>query len=96
MCVCHGLIVYFCFQHFENLVAGHFRVHGRDILAACKAYMEGAPVGSVTKGQAPDIKAVEKSRSREFKEAVARMMNGLVTNFTKYGAQDYEQFRLPR
>ena len=34
-------------QHFANLVAGHFRVHGHTILAACKYYMEGNDVGSV-------------------------------------------------
>lgn len=34
-------------QHFADLVAGHFRVHGHTILAACKHYMEGNDVGSV-------------------------------------------------
>ena len=34
------------FQHFEDLVAGHFRECGRAILAACKYYMEGHEVGS--------------------------------------------------
>jgi ubiquitin-conjugating enzyme E2 O len=34
-------------QHFADLVAGHFRVHGHIILAACKHYMEGHDVGSV-------------------------------------------------
>lgn len=33
-------------QHFEDLVAGHFRERGRAILAACKYYMEGYEVGS--------------------------------------------------
>ncbi|CAO2199720.1 unnamed protein product [Urochloa humidicola] len=33
--------------HFADLVAGHFRVHGHTILAACKHYMEGNDVGSV-------------------------------------------------
>lgn len=33
-------------QHFEDLVAGHFRERGRAILAACKYYMEGHEVGS--------------------------------------------------
>nr|CAB3471623.1 unnamed protein product [Digitaria exilis] len=35
------------YQHFADLVAGHFRVHGHTILAACKHYMEGNDVGSV-------------------------------------------------
>nr|CAB3475639.1 unnamed protein product [Digitaria exilis] len=34
-------------EHFADLVAGHFRVHGHTILAACKHYMEGNDVGSV-------------------------------------------------
>lgn len=34
------------FQHFEDLVAGHFRERGHAILAACKYYMEGHEVGS--------------------------------------------------
>ncbi|OEL13963.1 putative ubiquitin-conjugating enzyme E2 26 [Dichanthelium oligosanthes] len=34
-------------QHFADLVAGHFRVHGHTILAACKHYMEGNDIGSV-------------------------------------------------
>jgi ubiquitin-conjugating enzyme E2 O len=34
-------------QHFADLVAGHFRVHGHTILAACKYYLEGNAIGSV-------------------------------------------------
>ncbi|EEE62903.1 hypothetical protein OsJ_17708 [Oryza sativa Japonica Group] len=34
-------------QHFDALVAGHFRHRGHAILAACKYYMEGHKVGSV-------------------------------------------------
>lgn len=34
------------FQHFEDLVAGHFRERGRPILAALKYYMEGYKIGS--------------------------------------------------
>ncbi|GJN06549.1 hypothetical protein PR202_ga24287 [Eleusine coracana subsp. coracana] len=34
-------------EHFADLVAGHFRVHGHTILAACKYYMEGNAVGSL-------------------------------------------------
>ncbi|KAH7842352.1 hypothetical protein Vadar_004300 [Vaccinium darrowii] len=80
-------------KHFEELVAGHFYLQAHDILSACKAYMEGAEIGSVVKGR-----AVSKSRathSDEFKEAVAKMMNGMVTHFVRNGAKDCEQFRLP-
>ncbi|KXG31481.1 putative ubiquitin-conjugating enzyme E2 38 [Sorghum bicolor] len=34
-------------EHFADLVAGHFRVHGHIILAACKHYMAGNDIGSV-------------------------------------------------
>ncbi|XP_023156584.1 uncharacterized protein [Zea mays] len=34
-------------EHFADLVAGHFRVHGHTILAACKHYMAGNDIGSV-------------------------------------------------
>ena len=46
-------VTFFCwwllclFQHFEDLVAGHFRERGHAILAACKYYMEGNKVVSV-------------------------------------------------
>ncbi|WVZ72937.1 hypothetical protein U9M48_021319 [Paspalum notatum var. saurae] len=34
-------------EHFADLVAGHFRMRGHTILAACKHYMEGNDIGSV-------------------------------------------------
>ncbi|KAI5652639.1 hypothetical protein M9H77_29826 [Catharanthus roseus] len=81
-------------KHFEDLVAGHFRTCAHDILLACKAYKDGAHVGSLVKGKVPDGKAMEKSRPREFKDAVSKMMNGLISNFTRYGAKDLDQFRV--
>uniref|UniRef100_A0A5B6ZH44 E2 ubiquitin-conjugating enzyme n=1 Tax=Davidia involucrata TaxID=16924 RepID=A0A5B6ZH44_DAVIN len=82
-------------KHFEDFVTGHFRVCAYDILSACKAYMKGAQVGSVVKGRVQNANEVEKSGSNEFKQAVTRMMNGLVTSFIKNGSKDCEQFRLP-
>ncbi|THG07795.1 hypothetical protein TEA_009268 [Camellia sinensis var. sinensis] len=82
--------------HFEDLVAGHFRLQAHDILSACKAYMEGAEVGSVVRGVVEDTNnKAEKNQPGEFKEAIARMMNSLVTNFNKNGSKDCEQFRRP-
>ncbi|KAF7073158.1 hypothetical protein CFC21_078193 [Triticum aestivum] len=46
-------------QHFEDLVAGHFRERGRAILAACKYYMEGNRVGSVVPGEDDEGKELE-------------------------------------
>lgn len=78
-------------QHFEELVGGHFRTRAHAILSACSAYMEGVPVGFLTEdGKFPD----EKTGSKPFKAAVAKMVNGLVSNFTRYGATDCEVYRV--
>ncbi|GAA0162498.1 ubiquitin-protein ligase [Lithospermum erythrorhizon] len=81
-------------QHFEELVLGHFRVHAHDILSACKAYMEGASVGTVVKGKVQDGALVNEGTSATFKASVGGMMNGLISNFTKKGAVDCEKFRV--
>ncbi|XP_031116617.1 putative ubiquitin-conjugating enzyme E2 38 [Ipomoea triloba] len=79
-------------RNFEDLVIGHFQTHAHDILSACKAYMEGAAVGSVVKGE---IQGNDGSGgSAKLKEDVSKMMNGLISNFTKKGAKDCEKFRL--
>ncbi|KAF7141142.1 hypothetical protein RHSIM_Rhsim06G0141900 [Rhododendron simsii] len=79
-------------KYFEDFVAGHFRVRAHDVLSACKAYMEGAEVGSFDKGVPHSNTAV--TNRPDFKAAVARMMNGLVNNFMKNGSEDCEQFRI--
>ncbi|KAJ0110923.1 hypothetical protein Patl1_02251 [Pistacia atlantica] len=81
-------------QHFEDLVAYHFRNHAHDILVACKAYMEGAVVGTVVvKDGIIEGGKVEKGGSSLFKTKVGQMMNILITNFTKNGSTGCEQFR---
>ena len=47
------------FQHFEDLVAGHFRERGHAILAACKYYMEGHEVGSKVPEEDEDTKGCQ-------------------------------------
>lgn len=81
-------------KHFEDFVAGHFRSRAHDILSACRAYMKGAEVGSVVNGRVQDDKDAQTSVSRDFKEAVGKMINGLVSNFIKNGATDCEEFLL--
>ncbi|XP_059450345.1 putative ubiquitin-conjugating enzyme E2 38 [Corylus avellana] len=61
-------------KQFEDFVASHFRRRARDILAACKAYMEGAPVGFVDNEGAQD-NAGGDPKSIEFKSKVDKMMN---------------------
>lgn len=80
-------------KHFEDFVIGHFRCHAVDILSACKAYIEGAPVGSVGKGIVQDLSATAEKSSSTFRESVSRMKNGLITLFTKNGANDCDRFR---
>lgn len=88
------LIYWVCWQHFEDLVAYHFRNRAHDILVSCKAYMEGAVVGTVVvKDGVIEGGKVEKGGSSLFKTKVGQMMNILITNFTKNGSTDCEQFR---
>ncbi|KAL4585265.1 hypothetical protein LXL04_009881 [Taraxacum kok-saghyz] len=77
-------------KHFEELVAGHFRTRAHGILSACRAYMEGVPVGFIVDGKIPE----EKSGSKMFKANVGKMVNGLVNNFSRYGATDCDQYRV--
>ncbi|KAK1389316.1 (E3-independent) E2 ubiquitin-conjugating enzyme [Heracleum sosnowskyi] len=39
-------------MHFENFVVGHFFKRAGDILVSCQAYMEGAQVGCLVRGDA--------------------------------------------
>ncbi|CAI9111783.1 OLC1v1012100C1 [Oldenlandia corymbosa var. corymbosa] len=81
-------------KNFEDLVAGHFRVYAHDILASCNAYVGGAQIGSLVKGKPQESKMVTKiSPSPTFKADVAKMVNGLISNFTRYGAKDCEKYR---
>jgi len=85
-------------QHFEDFVAAHFRDCARNILAACKAYTEGVPVGSAAVGTViEDVvqdKAGKRNKSNDFKSTLSKMMNLLITNFAKNGSTDIEQFHL--
>ncbi|KAM7270891.1 hypothetical protein ACFE04_030105 [Oxalis oulophora] len=99
-----GLFVFDCFfppnypagpPYFEDLVAAHFYSRARDILLACKAYTEGALVGSIvvkdgvvtTSGNQKITKSKE-----DFKAKVGKLMNVLATNFIKNGSTDLDEF----
>ena len=86
--ICEHLLLSFitAMQHFEDFVAGHFRTNARRILLACKAYTEGAAIGSLGNN-------VQVESSQSFKEAVAKMMNSLVSIFARNGSKDCEEFR---
>ncbi|XP_022738453.1 putative ubiquitin-conjugating enzyme E2 38 isoform X2 [Durio zibethinus] len=81
-------------EHFEDFVAGHFRNRARDIIVACKAYREGATVGSVVvKDGVPDANKMEKGSSGEFKRKLLKMINAVIKEFVKNGSTDCEQFQ---
>ncbi|XP_042492125.1 putative ubiquitin-conjugating enzyme E2 38 [Macadamia integrifolia] len=73
-------------KHFEDFVIGHFYKHANDILEACKAYMEGAKVGSVVKG-VQNVDEGDNSCSKTFKKKVYDISNLLFTKFTEIGAK---------
>lgn len=79
-------------QYFEDFVAEHFRIRAHKILRACKAYVEGAKVGSVITGSVENDSS-ELQSSSVFRATLSKMMNLLITNFTKNGSTDCEQFR---
>jgi ubiquitin-conjugating enzyme E2 O len=82
-------------QHFEDFVLGHFSNRAHDILVACKAYMDGAQVGSLVKGGVQDVDVGDKSCSKRFKDSLAGYVDMLVKDFTKIGAENCEKFLSP-
>ncbi|KAJ6878115.1 ubiquitin-conjugating enzyme E2 38 [Populus alba x Populus x berolinensis] len=82
-------------KHFEDLVIGHFQNRAHNILVACKAYADGAIVGSVTvKDGVADVDKADMGASGEFKATVKKMINPLVANFTRFGSINCERFRI--
>ncbi|KAL1823144.1 hypothetical protein ACET3Z_009922 [Daucus carota] len=81
-------------KHFEDFVSGHFRVWGRVILIACRAYMEGAGIGSDVKGNIEESGKGEASQLKGFRKDVATMLKLLVESFIGNGSTDCEEFRL--
>uniref|UniRef100_A0A2P2MNP9 E2 ubiquitin-conjugating enzyme n=1 Tax=Rhizophora mucronata TaxID=61149 RepID=A0A2P2MNP9_RHIMU len=80
-------------KYFEDFVHGHFQSRANDILVACKAYMDGATVGTIVikDGQA-DTDGAERSASPEFRATLSRMINVIIKNFTRFGLKDCERF----
>ncbi|XXG67648.1 hypothetical protein AAC387_Pa06g0943 [Persea americana] len=80
-------------KHFEDFVAGHFRQRAHAILEACKAYMEGAQVGSPAGARVQGTDEGHES-SKTFKTKLGQLFPELLVAFTDNGA-DCRQF-LPR
>ncbi|KAJ9562900.1 hypothetical protein OSB04_008060 [Centaurea solstitialis] len=78
-------------KHFEDLVSGHFRRRADRILLACKGYMAGVPIGSDANDENSSSGS---SVSKPFKAAVGKLMNGLISNFSRYGVTNCEHYRV--
>ena len=78
-------------QNFEDFVAGHFREYGRDVLVACKAYLDGAQVGCLAGNGIQDVDEGDKSCSLNFKTSLKRLFEELLMEFTVKGA-DCDEF----
>ncbi|KAK7252154.1 hypothetical protein RIF29_35913 [Crotalaria pallida] len=75
-------------KHFESLVEEHFRRRSQHILLACKAYLEGAPVGcDFGKNEHEN----QKGTSTGFKIMLAKLFPMLVEAFSDKGI-DCSQF----
>ncbi|XP_062232110.1 putative ubiquitin-conjugating enzyme E2 38 [Phragmites australis] len=73
-------------KNFEDFVAGHFRKYGRNILVACRAYLDGAQVGCLAKDGVQDVDEGDKSCSVSFKQSLKRLFEELLMAFTVKGA----------
>lgn len=78
-------------QHFEALVKEHFAKRSHHILSACKAYLDGTPVGHAHewKGVADDGCG---TCSTGFKIMLAKLFPELISAFNKIGAAGCAQF----
>ncbi|CAI9100885.1 OLC1v1038073C1 [Oldenlandia corymbosa var. corymbosa] len=82
-------------KNFQDLVAGHFFRRARDILVACKSYMDGAQVGCLVKGGIPDVKHRQGntiSCSESFKMQLAGYMSTLVEAFKAVSVYNCDEF----
>ncbi|XP_022139568.1 probable ubiquitin-conjugating enzyme E2 26 isoform X2 [Momordica charantia] len=82
-------------KHFEDFVKGHFFKRAHDILVSCKAYMDGAQVGSLVKGGVQDLDLSDKCCSNHFKQSLSQYLSMLVKTFQRMGVGDCEKFLLP-
>ncbi|KNA20731.1 hypothetical protein SOVF_049720 [Spinacia oleracea] len=82
-------------KYFEDLVFGHFYMHAHDILAACKAYLDGAEVGSYDKNKSPASEVNGSNCSELLKMTLPTYIKSLVEAFTKIGVKDCEKYLVP-
>ena len=71
-------------QQFEALVEEHFSKNCKQILMACKAYLEGIPVGCAFESQYLEPEG-QKGNSTGFKLMLSKLVPKLVEAFTAKG-----------
>ncbi|CAI0461012.1 unnamed protein product [Linum tenue] len=82
-------------RYFEELVKGHFQQCAHNILIACRAYAEGNAPGTITiKDGVADLTHADRVASANFKAQLKKFINILITNFSRFGNIDCEQFRV--
>lgn len=65
-------------QYFEDFSYGHFFSCAHDVLKACNAYRNGAPVGSGVKGVVRDAEESSERCSKKFRTDVATFVETLL------------------
>ncbi|KAK9688930.1 hypothetical protein RND81_09G022800 [Saponaria officinalis] len=79
-------------KNFEDLVFGHFYKRAHDILAACRAYLDGVEVGNFDKGKPPAAQTISGPCSVLLKKQLPNYIKNLVEAFTKIGVKDCEKY----
>lgn len=82
-------------KHFEGFVSDYFITRSRSILLACKAYMDGAKVGSISVVDGKAVMGNEKKCSRSLQDNVRMILNSLIDEFSKLGVKNVDEFRIP-
>ncbi|MCE2055554.1 ubiquitin-conjugating enzyme [Datura stramonium] len=79
-------------KHFEDFVLGYFFQSAQDILVACKAYTDGAQVGSLVRGGVQDVDEGDKGCSPTFKTSLAGFIKTVIDTFKEIGVLDCDKF----
>ncbi|CAF1957941.1 unnamed protein product [Brassica napus] len=82
-------------KHFEEFVRSHYFMRAHDIVKACNAYKNGAPLGSMVKGGVQDVSETSKRGSDKFMAEVACFMKTVVDEFVKLGVKELQEKQKP-
>ncbi|KAF8099662.1 hypothetical protein N665_0239s0006 [Sinapis alba] len=82
-------------KHFEEFVRSHYFMRAHGIVKACKAYKNGAPLGSMVKSGVQDVSETSKRGSDKFSAEVACFMKTVVDEFVKLGVKELQEKQKP-